>query len=48
MSYSSCVASRMLCLFFAHFLKCAKYIYKKIHYDGNFSAKDFNHLTTKR
>jgi hypothetical protein len=48
MSYSSCVAFRILCLFFAYFLKCAKYMCKKVHYDENFSAKDFDHLTTKR
>jgi hypothetical protein len=38
----------MLCLFFAHSLKCIKCMRKRVYYDENFSAKDFNHLTTKR
>jgi hypothetical protein len=48
MPYSSYVAFKTLCLFFAHSLKCAKYMRKGVHYNGNFSFKDFNHLTIKR
>jgi hypothetical protein len=48
MSCSFYVASRMLCLFSAHFLRCAKYVCKRVYYDGNFSIKDFDYLTIKR
>jgi hypothetical protein len=36
-----------LCLFSPHSIKCANYVRHNVHYDGNFSADDFNHLTAK-
>jgi hypothetical protein len=47
-SCSSCVASRTLYLFSIYSFKCAKYMRKEVHYDENFSTKNFDRLTIKR
>jgi hypothetical protein len=48
MPCSSCVTLQTLYLFSAHFIKCAKYMCKRVHYDENFSIMDFDHLIIKR
>jgi hypothetical protein len=48
MLYTACTTSRLLCLFSLHSIKCANYVCYDICYNGNFSADDFNRLTTEQ
>jgi hypothetical protein len=47
MPYSAYAVSGSLYLFSPHSIKCADYVRHSVHYDGNFSADDFDRLTTE-
>jgi hypothetical protein len=48
MPCSACAISRSLYQFSPHSTKCADCVRRDIHYDGNFSADDFDRLTVKQ
>jgi hypothetical protein len=48
MPCSVCAISGSVCLFSPHSIKCADYVRRGVHYDGNFSADDFNRLTAEQ
>jgi hypothetical protein len=48
MPCSSCATSRSLYYFSKASTKCLKYVHYNVHYDGNFSANDFDQLHAKQ
>jgi hypothetical protein len=48
MPYSAYATSRSLYLFSPHFIKCADCVHHRVHYNDNFLADDFDHLTTEQ
>jgi hypothetical protein len=48
MSYSSCIASQMLCVFSKVSTKCSECVQKGVAYDGNFFINAFDKLIVER